>query len=276
MASGDAYIGTPLPTQLARSGEWYELPEECGEEYAEHFALGENANYCSKLTMDPEKGIDILVGGDSHTEQNLFAVAEQLGRDTDSNVLTVHRGGCKWMAPGDAGTELCNNMNSALIRYALKEKPKLVLLNVTAASPDSNDEKLVSSIEQTVRRLTSAGITVVGFRDNLRSKDDLYDCATGDDQQESLEGATGGCLLSRSGYFGDPDLVDDLLKIPGFYYIDMTDAWCAGDVCPTTIGNVHVYLDSNHVTTAYTKTMVPYVVDRIEEALGDNNPLKGS
>ena len=81
-------------------------------------------------------------------------------------------------------------------------------------------------------------------------------------------GSRRGCLLPRNGYYGDDSLVDPLLDIPGFHYIDIMDLVCTDEVCPTIIGNVQVYLDTNHMTQSYADTMAPILAARFDAALG--------
>jgi hypothetical protein len=38
--------------------------------------------------------------------------------------------------------------------------------------------------------------------------------------------------------------------------------------CPLVIGNVLVYRDANHITATYSKTLAPFLVARIKEAIG--------
>ena len=114
-----------------------------------------------------------------------------------------------------------------------------------------------------VEDVTATGATVIGIRDNLRTNTDLYQCAA----SQTPDTSYGGCLLNRPDYFASDSIIDPLLEIPGFHYVNVMDLYCSGDVCPTIAGNVQIYLDTNHVTQTYGQTMAPIIVDRIRDAL---------
>ena len=48
----------------------------------------------------------------------------------------------------------------------------------------------------------------------------------------------------------------------------MTDALCIDGECPTIIGNMFVYMDTNHLNAVYATTMAPYFVERFDDAIG--------
>lgn len=75
--------------------------------------------------------------------------------------------------------------------------------------------------------------------------------------------AWGGCLLNESEYFAPHALTAELSAIDGAHVIDMTDAYCVDGVCPTIVGNVFVYMDQNHVTTQYSRTVAPFFSQRV-------------
>jgi hypothetical protein len=51
-------------------------------------------------------------------------------------------------------------------------------------------------------------------------------------------------------------------------FLDMADALCDPEQCPAVVGNVLVYLDDNHVTATYMRSMAPMVEERLDQALG--------
>ena len=39
--------------------------------------------------------------------------------------------------------------------------------------------------------------------------------------------------------------------------IDMSDMFCADGTCSAVIGNILAYIDNNHITAAYSRTLAP-------------------
>lgn len=54
----------------------------------------------------------------------------------------------------------------------------------------------------------------------------------------------------------------------GAYMIDLTDQYCKDGTCPAVAGNVLVYLDDNHITWDYARTMAPALGERIAASTG--------
>lgn len=50
--------------------------------------------------------------------------------------------------------------------------------------------------------------------------------------------------------------------------IDLTDQYCKDGTCFAVAGNVLVYLDDNHLTLDYTRTMAPALGQRIAASTG--------
>jgi len=54
----------------------------------------------------------------------------------------------------------------------------------------------------------------------------------------------------------------------GLSILDMTDLICDGSSCPGIIGNVYVYLDDNHLSSTYTRSMADALSERWLSATG--------
>ena len=148
------------------------------------------------------------------------------------------------------------------------DPPDVVVLQTTETSEDSSLELLRPGIKRLVERLTSEGITVVGFRDNPRSEESLYECAS----TVGPETMVGGCVFPKEDVMAAEDPAKFLEEIPLFHQIDASDMLCPDDVCGTIIGDVFVYMDDNHVSATYSRTMAPELASRIEQAMGIEEP----
>lgn len=54
---------------------------------------------------------------------------------------------------------------------------------------------------------------------------------------------------------------------PNISFLDLTDLYCLPDVCPPAIGNALVYVDDNHVSASYARTMAPVVAADMDTLL---------
>ena len=56
-------------------------------------------------------------------------------------------------------------------------------------------------------------------------------------------------------------------KAGGGQYADVTDLFCAGDLCPPIVGNTLVYFDAEHATFEYSRLLAPVMSVLAERAL---------
>ncbi len=254
------YTSSPLPGPFALDSDWGRLPDQCGFEEL-GLAVGDNA-YCSQQGDPKTASARVVIGGDSHTQQILLPQLTSLAGERGWLVTMIHKGACSWGQP-DAYDGDCALRNARLLDYVERVRPDYVFLVVTASEPDGPRETLRPGVEGLTRQLTAEGVSVIGVRDTLRSRSDLYECSLGQSPDELY----GGCLLDRAQYVAEDNPADVLDDIDGYQTIDMTDAYCTDDVCPTIIGNIHVYLDNNHLTATYSETVAPFFAERVEDAL---------
>ncbi|MGO4434849.1 SGNH hydrolase domain-containing protein, partial [Paenarthrobacter sp. RAF9] len=57
-------------------------------------------------------------------------------------------------------------------------------------------------------------------------------------------------------------------KYQDLFVLDMTDLICDGTYCPPIVGNTFVYLDDNHMTKTYVKSMANMLDERWFAATG--------
>lgn len=107
-------------------------------------------------------------------------------------------------------------------------------------------------------RLTERGVPVLAIRDSPWLDVSAPECVA-----EFGPQATECGVLRRDALGEDP--FAELDPNPLITTIDLSDAFCDAEFCPAVIGNVLVYLDSNHVTATYSRTMTP----ALERALAD-------
>lgn len=255
-----AYTEEPIPGPLMLDADWLGWKDDCPDtDQISSEGLDFSCHYLPPI--DPQAGRLVIVG-DSHAEQNLMPAAEEYQRRTGMEVVAYLKGACSFGDPAAYSGD-CAVRNERALEKLRQNPPDQVWVMSTQAVPDSNTEYVRDGLEEVVRELTSMGVPVVGFRDNLQSRDSLYECS---DQRPS-DSVTGGCLITQSDYLAAADPAEVLTQIPGYYEIDPTDLYCLSGVCPTIIGNVYVYRDHDHLSGAYSRTMASALADRVDQAL---------
>ncbi len=251
-----------VPGPLALDAEWAGFTERCEGTGGDRFDDVDHNYYCRQFGDDADAAARVLIGGDSHTFQLIVGQIEPLLEDQNWMAQSVFGAACSWGLP-EAYEGRCAERNESLLGYVDEFDPDYVALMVTSAAADSPDETLRPGVRGLIEELTSRGITVLGVRDNPRSQEDLYECSS----ERPSDSPYGGCLLLQSQYLPSSGPAAELEGIEGFKLIDMSDAYCVDGVCPTIIGNVHVYLDNSHVGATYSATVAPYFSSRVLAAL---------
>ncbi len=236
-----------LPAAWAMQKEWAGLPESCdADEQAMAPALADN---CSRTAQQTSADRSIVVVGDSHAQQWLGAIAP-LAEENNWAVTALLLGGCVYTA--DDRGDRCNRFNELAEQYLLGAAPDLVFVVATNASATDPQDQATPGLGQAARALLAEGIGVVGIRDNPRFGIDMLHCT------ERNGPDADACSPPRTSVLNDsPPLGELLAGAPSMAFLDLTDLVCRPDTCPAIVGNVRVYLDDNHLTERYVRTMVP-------------------
>lgn len=255
-----AYEDDPIPGPLAPH-EYARFPDghACSQWIADNIERNKNS-FCDAVG-DPELSAKhALIVGNSHAQQLLVPQIMPILQAENWSAEAILRGACSFGDPS-AYEEPCDEHNQKIFTYIEASAPDYVFLIATRSAKDSPEETLIEGVVEAAQWLTDRGITVIALTDNLRSEDNLLECL--DDSEPG-----GHCVLEESQYFGPRDLTEPLAEIEGVHVIDMRDAYCTDGKCPTLIGNIYVYLDTNHVTTTYSQTVAPFFSQRVAAALG--------
>lgn len=252
-----------IPAQIALSTEWAIFETSCTEKEQEVFNQGPN-NTCSRQVGASEDALRVLIAGNSHAQQNILPQVQPLIDERGWDAIAILKGACSWGSPQFFDGE-CVDYNNKVEDFSEEYKPDLAFLMVTRSAKDSPNEQVLPGVEELVRSLTNRGIQVFGVRDSLRSETNLYECSN----ERPKDKPWGGCLLDRSNYFPSSNPAGYLESIQGFTMIDMTDAYCTESVCPTIIGNVFTYIDTNHLSRQYSQTVAPYFAEKVMSRISE-------
>lgn len=257
-SSGDA---RPIPTASMLADEWGTLPVSCSEhEDGPADPMLRDLCMSTKPAGEPEK--TILVVGDSHTEQWLGAL-EPMAEEHNYRLMALLLGGCSFGEYSENREPGCNDFNGAALEYALELKPDAVFTVATAAKPSEAADPPVTGLPEAAELLRQEGIPVVGIRDNPRYDFSMIQCA------ETNGKMSGKCTSDVAEKLTDTGTVNAYFNsLPGVELMDMTDLLCPDGTCRPVVGNVYVYMDSNHLTTTYTASTGTEFDRRFHAAVG--------
>jgi len=251
----------PVPGPLSVTTEWATLAGvKCADDLA---ALIDSENSsCRRLPSVSDTALKAVVVGDSHAAQNVIPTMRLLHETDDWDITAYLKGGCSFGLP-EYYKDSCRERNNVVLEQLERNPPDVVVLQTTETSKDSSIELLRPGIKKIVEQLTEEGITVIGFRDNPRSEKSLYECANAVGPQTLV----GGCVFPKENAMAAEDPAKFLEENPLFHQIDASDMLCPDGVCGTIIGDVFVYMDDNHISSTYSRTMAPELAARIEAAM---------
>lgn len=113
--------------------------------------------------------------------------------------------------------------------------------------------------------LIAQGTAVIVLRDTPRFPFHVPDCIAGH------PGSLTRCTTPRATALQLRDQTQPaaVAAVPGAQLVDLTDFICPRDPCAPIIGGVVVYVDNNHVTASYMRTLAPRLGRALEIALPD-------
>lgn len=240
----------PVATEL--DAEWQSVGEFCTGRFAPESEV--IAPSCNQSPAAETADRTVVVLGDSHAQQ-LGVPMEAYAEEHGIGVVTLLKGGCT-IGPGeqDRGPDnpyTCAEWLPEAIDYTIALKPTAVYVVATRASV-GEPERLLDGAEETIDKLLDAGITVIAVRDNPRFADDMYACVD----------AGGECTVPQSDVLAvtDPAVVLDERVI----IVDYTPWLCPQEQCRGEIGNIAVYIDDNHVSHTYARTLTPMLAAMLD------------
>ncbi|TWH19131.1 acyltransferase family protein [Prauserella rugosa] len=202
------------------------------------------------VTDNPSRRI--VVAGDSHSQQ-FNAALRPAAKKAGWQIISMGRGGCPLTTDSPNNPE-CTAWNETVMQEILEIKPDAVF---TIGSRDAHPQRQEITPEGYVeqwRTLSEAGIPVIAARDNPRYGRSLADCA----EKHGVDDPS--CSVPRDKVYGPVPPYEQVEDMPqGVHFLDFSDYFCEPDVCPPMIGNILVYMDNNHITKTYMKTLAPMV-----------------
>ncbi len=248
----DTWSASPLPLRTELKNDWYGLGSSCTQDYYAGFPqLKKNCQH-----INPQGKKKVFIIGSSRIEQ-YSGMFEQYARQNDWSLTALYQGGCAHGAGlkgGEPGvSRQCAKWNEDALAFTLTKKPDLVILTSSFKPKDSDNEEIVQpGVQEAIRRYLQGGSAVLALRDAPRFSTD---------PNVNIERAQKTAFKATQVYpTPDPSKAYIAsLKKQGkpVSYLDPSPWICPAGACPMIIGNIYVYLDQNHITAQYAKSMGP-------------------
>lgn len=258
----DDYGAPVVPAATEINKEWASLTARCGHPVLSHDYDALDGR-CSDNAIDPAvSDRTVVVVGDSHAEQWL-GVMRPLAAENNWTLVALLYGGCSFGVPSAGQEAGCRDFNSAALSYIGGLKPDAIFTVATNAHPDTAQDTAVPGFAAAARQLQESGIEVIGVRDNPRYSFNMMSCLGGPG------GSIAECGRDRSATLSDEaPFAEILAEAPETKLFDATDLICSERSCDPVVGNMHVYIDDNHLTETYVESMYPAFRDIFRKATG--------
>lgn len=200
-----------------------------------------------------------LVGG-SHAVsfvEPLDAVAQVRGIHLDA----FFKRGCPLMLL-DTDDSSCTQWSQNVIDIVLDgEYDAVVVTGTRPAAGTGTGDYVPPSYVAAWAELERAGVPVVAIRDNPWMPFDTSECLV-------VEGPE-GCSVPRADVLDAVNPLDEVVDVGDVTAtMDLSDLFCDETECLTVIGNVQVYIDADHLTATFSRTLAGPLDELLGAATG--------
>lgn len=258
---GDSNAGL-LPTALKRSNDFAAengLGQQCSKDKDFGKDLhGLTGGECYEVVKNDHPSKQVVAVGNSHTEQWMTALKKK-AQDDNWDLIFIRHPGCFFTSVDDSWfSEECQQWLPEAEAAIDDWQPDNLVIQSTFSTYDGAAEGVRAGTEDQVRKWTGRGIGVIGIRDNARFPESHTEC----EQGKSFEDCT---FQHVTAHTQDPTF-GWRTEIPGYGSLDMDDLVCPDGGCPPAIGNVYTYIDDNHLTATYVRSMEKFFDQRFDDA----------
>lgn len=233
-----------IPGPDAEDAErWARLDTPCAGAFASEIEVVQES--CTQTDGAEGAARLLVIIGDSHSNQ-LAGALRPLTDERGWGIVMLMRPWCSLEAHEEESerAQYCDEWRTEATAHTLRIAPDSVFSILTAAAPDSPEERLLSDVETVIDEFTANGIRTFGVRDNPRSdQKDYYVCA--------LLGEDCDFPVSQGLAAENPAArLADRVRL-----VDFTPWLCPDGMCRTTEGDIAIYLDTNHLSYPFARSL---------------------
>ncbi|MGB3697839.1 MAG: acyltransferase family protein [Gordonia sp. (in: high G+C Gram-positive bacteria)] len=209
-----------------------------------------------------------LVGG-SHSEHWMTAL-DKIGKTRGFRVTTYMKAGCalsteaEVVLDGRTLTE-CNDWSRRVVDKLAVDKPDFVFTTATRPAPDGQRGDVVPrGYIDFFTEFRDRGQKVIAVRDTPwpRGPQSPPECIASGKLPRV-------CGVPRARALSPENPADELIpEFPNMTFLDYSNGFCTPTYCPAVVGNILVWHDYHHVTTAFMRSLVPFLEPDLRKATG--------
>ncbi len=212
----------------------------------------------------------VVLWGDSHAV-NWFPALDRLARERGWRLLALTKSGCPsldmpvWSDVLRREYTECARWRDAMLNRIVQARPDLVVLANLSTGVGGADAR-EQGLGRMLGRLAAQRLEVAVMRDTPRVPVDVPTCAAraawrGRDINAACQFSAADRQPWRDDVAGFEAAA--LARHPRVLRIDMSDAFCAGAVCPVADGGRLRFYDDNHLAPAFAAGLSEMLTDRL-------------
>jgi len=248
---------SPEPSPLVAQLDWPTAgQDECYTGFEDS-----SINLCTFGAADGDLRV-ALVGG-SHS-MSLLLPTVRVAEERSVQLDTYFKQACPLRLEDEDDESSCETWSAEVVDRLVYDEDgyDAVILVGTRPTADGSDDYVPDAYVRAWLPLLEAEIPVIAVRDNPWLPFDAPACV---EAAERLD----DCSVNQSSVLSSSNPLEELVDYYALLHtIDMTDLFCADWTCPAVIGNVLAYIDDNHLTAAYSRTLAPELDVRLGKVTG--------
>lgn len=221
---------------------------------------------------DPAGTATIVLYGDSHAG-HWFDALDAIAKQRRMRLAVVTKSSC---AAADVRIydvvlkreyRECQQFHAAATTHIATLKPALIVISssgdagrVPSVADNRQDRAWADGWADTVRTAAATGARVVVIEDTPWPHSDVPECLSAN------AAAIGACATPLREAIRLPNrrrMIAEAVTAAGATVVDPTAWLCTATVCPAVVGNLLVYRDSSHLTTAYSAALAPVLAEKL-------------
>ena len=250
----------PVPSPEAAVDDW---PLNHGE----HFSDFGDTSVRVGVYGDPDATRTLAAVGDSHVEHWMTAL-DALGKKHGFRVTTYQKAACHFRnrQPVDDIARECQVWLDQVMDRLEQDRPDVVFTVGTRAGGIKRDGDYIPGGQTELwRELRDRGQKMIVVRDTPRAVDPpmLPPACLASGRKPDV------CGVSRDVAYSPVNPLDAFAaEFPDTSFLDYSNGVCDDVYCPEVVGNILVYRDRHHLSTAFVRSLQPYLEKDLREATG--------
>ncbi|WP_125100578.1 acyltransferase family protein [Leucobacter chromiireducens] len=267
LASGETIpLVSRVPEDLTPS--LIEAKNDNPQIYADGCHLEPGATTPKPCSYGDPAGSLVVLAGDSHAAQ-WFTPLQEIAEERGFHLVSLTKSSCPItqseikLSGTDRNYSECAEWNRGVQEYIEKNRPELVVTSALEDYVPSGAQSLTSGFASSWSRFEESGTRVAVLIDTPYMNSRVPDCLAQNQDNPSACSTPRDVALPKT----RTQLTEAAATVPGVSLIDLTDLICPGEACAPIVGDVLVYRDQHHLSASYSRSLAPFLEERLSTSL---------